>query len=96
MEAAQKFTTGLIVLLLGVALFAGLTSSAGAQDIAPNADSLSGDVFPKRPYSPPASRRFPTNVYWGDTHVHTSYSMDAGAFGARLGPVDAYRFASAK
>ena len=26
-------------------------------------------------------------------HTHTSYSMDAGAFGARLGPKDAYRFA---
>ena len=36
---------------------------------------------------------FPTHVYWGDTHLHTSYSMDAGAFGARLGPRDAYRFA---
>ena len=25
--------------------------------------------------------------------LHTSFSMDAGAFGARLGPRDAYRFA---
>ncbi len=33
------------------------------------------------------------NVYWGDTHLHTALSMDAGAFGARLGPADAYRFA---
>jgi hypothetical protein len=32
-------------------------------------------------------------VFWGDTHLHTSYSMDAGAFGARLGPEEAYRFA---
>jgi hypothetical protein len=30
---------------------------------------------------------------FGDTHLHTSFSMDAGAFGARLGPKDAYRFA---
>ena len=30
---------------------------------------------------------------FGDTHLHTSYLMDAGAFGARLGPVEAYRFA---
>lgn len=36
---------------------------------------------------------YPENVYFGDTHLHTSYSMDAGAFGARLTPADAYVFA---
>jgi hypothetical protein len=50
--------------------------------------------FPsKPPYSPYAGRDFPTRPYFGDTHTHTSFSMDAGAFGARLGPADAYRFA---
>jgi len=44
-------------------------------------------------YSPYAGRNFPTNVYWGDTHLHTGMSMDAGSFGARLLPKDAYRFA---
>jgi hypothetical protein len=44
-------------------------------------------------YSPYAGRGFPTNVYWGDTHLHTGMSMDAGAFGARLLPEDAHRFA---
>jgi hypothetical protein len=44
-------------------------------------------------YSPYAGRNFPTQVFWGDTHLHTGMSMDAGAFGARLGPEDAYRFA---
>ena len=37
---------------------------------------------------------FPTRPLFGDTHVHTGASMDAGAFGARLGPADAFRFAS--
>jgi hypothetical protein len=46
-----------------------------------------------RPYSPYAGRAFPTRPLFGDTHLHTSFSMDAGAFGARLGPKEAYRFA---
>jgi uncharacterized protein DUF3604 len=51
-------------------------------------------VFPAKPgYSPYAGRTFPTQPLFGDTHLHTSYSLDAGAFGARLGPREAYRFA---
>ena len=36
---------------------------------------------------------YPERVYWGDTHLHTSNSVDAFAFGAKLGPEDALRFA---
>ncbi len=36
---------------------------------------------------------YPERVYWGDTHLHTSNSIDAFAFGAKLGPEDALRFA---
>ena len=50
-------------------------------------------AFKQRPYSPYAGRSFPTRPFFGDTHLHTSFSMDAGAFGARLGPKEAYRFA---
>ncbi|MBT8442550.1 MAG: DUF3604 domain-containing protein, partial [Gammaproteobacteria bacterium] len=35
----------------------------------------------------------PSRIYWGDTHLHTDISMDAGAFGNRLGLDEAYRFA---
>ena len=44
-------------------------------------------------FSPYANRNFPSQVFWGDTHLHTSVSMDAGAIGNRLSPEDAYRFA---
>jgi hypothetical protein len=44
-------------------------------------------------YSPYAERDFATNVYFGDTHLHTDMSIDAGAFGNRLGLDAAYRFA---
>lgn len=36
---------------------------------------------------------YPTEVYFGDTHLHTELSMDAGAFGNRLDMHSAYRFA---
>ncbi|WP_245427800.1 DUF3604 domain-containing protein [Bradyrhizobium sp. MOS003] len=51
-------------------------------------------IFPSKPiYSPYAGRKFPTRPLFGDTHLHTAASFDAGAFGARLGAREAYRFA---
>jgi hypothetical protein len=59
----------------------------------PSREALVG-VYPgQKSYSPYAGRNFPTRVFWGDTHLHTGMSMDAGAFGARLKPAEAYRFA---
>jgi hypothetical protein len=64
-----------------------------AQDPVPAKETLEGAFKAQKHYSPHAGRSFPTQVYWGDTHLHTGMSMDAGAFGARLEPEDAYRFA---
>lgn len=47
----------------------------------------------QRAYSPAVNRDFPTRPLFGDTHLHTSYSLDAGLAGARLGPREAYQFA---
>jgi hypothetical protein len=49
--------------------------------------------FGKAEYSPYLDQGFPDRVYFGDTHLHTSYSTDAGMVGNRLGPEEAYRFA---
>ena len=58
------------------------------------------DVSPPNPeqqrpknYSPYVDRGYPVNVYWGDQHLHTSFSSDAGLVGDRLGPDEAFRFA---
>jgi Protein of unknown function (DUF3604) len=72
---------------------AGLVSLAWAQDVGSPAKEQLEQALPKPAYSPYADREFPTRPLFGDTHLHTSFSMDAGAFGARLGPRDAYRFA---
>jgi hypothetical protein len=50
-----------------------------------------GQVVPP-PYSPYAGSNYPTKVLFGDTHLHTAVSMDAGMTGATLMAADAYRF----
>ncbi len=87
---SQKFTATVIV-LLGITL----ASPVWAQLAVPPdpAEALEGTFPAQKHYSPYAGRNFPTQVFWGDTHLHTGMSMDAGAFGARLVPEDAYRFA---
>jgi hypothetical protein len=83
-------------LFTSAVLVVGLTCQAFAGDpvgLPPPTDAAAGAFPAQRYYSPYAGRDFPTQVFWGDTHQHTGMSMDAGAFGARLGPEDAYRFA---
>ncbi|MGA8053027.1 MAG: DUF3604 domain-containing protein, partial [Burkholderiales bacterium] len=50
-------------------------------------------VETKKRYSPYAGRKYPTRVYFGDTHHHTANSGDAFMAGDRLSPEQAYRFA---
>jgi hypothetical protein len=50
--------------------------------------------FHKEPgYSPYAGRNYPQRPLFGDEHVHTAWSVDAGGFGTTLGPEEATRFA---
>ncbi|SDK74735.1 DUF3604 domain-containing protein [Microbulbifer yueqingensis] len=64
-----------------------LTAGSLAQDSPPAAPKPGAD------YSPYPKQDFPNRVFFGDTHLHTSYSTDAGMFGNTLGPDAAYRFA---
>ena len=70
-----------------------LALSAQAQVPAPPDGQILSKAYTGTAYSPYAGRDFATDVYWGDTHLHTDISMDAGAFGNRLGLDEAYRFA---
>jgi len=69
-----------------VIVFATSTAPAVAQDALPAAEP--------KPYSAYVGRDFPTSVYFGDTHLHTSISLDAfGDGNTKIGPDEAYRFA---
>jgi hypothetical protein len=50
-------------------------------------------AYGEQPYSPYADRKYPSRPLFGDTHLHTGFSMDAGVWGCQLKPRDAYRFA---
>lgn len=65
-----------------------LASDAGI----PSNEVLKG-LYPGKSYSPYAQRSFPSQVFWGDSHLHTALSLDAGLFGNTLGPDEAFRFA---
>ena len=75
-------------IILTLCLTLAFIASAFAQDIIPERE----DVKPaKKEYSPYVEEHFPNRVYFGDTHLHTSWSTDAGLVGATLGPDTAYR-----
>ena len=91
MNSMKNRPFGALVALLASLV---LTQSVVAQDVGlkPSEDDVRANVR-KPAYSPYAGRNFPTEVYWGDTHVHTNNSLDARGFGVILGPEEAYRFA---
>src|SRR6195256_6819366 len=95
-QMKPQINIALTLLVAGFAVSSaslGFAQQAGTTDIGTLDKESAEQAFKQRPYSPYAGRTFPTRPLFGDTHLHTSFSMDAGAFGARLGPKDAYRFA---
>ena len=94
MKKRIALTTGLVHLVTGLSI-AILPGVVMAQSHAGYAEEM---VEPEKIYSPYVERTmvdsdFAEGVYWGDTHLHTSYSTDAGMMGNNLGPEEAYRFA---
>ena len=80
----------MLVLLFSVALAHGAEPQVG--EMQADREALE-KRFGQQTYSPWAESGFPRQVYWGDSHLHTGLSMDAGLFGCRLGLEEAYRFA---
>jgi hypothetical protein len=93
--------THLQTLLTGLFAMGGALPAAGQDAYTGDAGTVEKrrleKIYPPKPsYSPYAGRNFPSRPFFGDTHLHTSFSMDAGAAGARLTPRDALRFARAR
>ena len=87
----MKMKESILILTLTVLAVFGTGSTLQAQGT--DAYMEREDMKPsKKQYSPYANRGYPTRVFFGDTHLHTSLSVDAGVFGNRLGLDEAYRF----
>ena len=74
-----------VIAIIAVAVF---ISSCGNSEKKESTETVEETVIENKVASNPLN-----DVYWGDTHLHTSQSFDAIAFGTILGPEDAYRFA---
>ncbi len=96
-QIRKLLLTGLLICLLTVSTFS-LSFSAFAQGL-PSGEYEENAEFPTvndygYGYSPYAGgREYPQKVLWGDTHLHTVYSFDAGTAGTLLTPEKSYRFA---
>ena len=81
--------TGLIAAAL-------LVTACGRDDPEPATEMDAEPVTnaaPSVPVPPSSAPEYPQQAYWGDTHVHTGWSADAGMDGAVTSPEDAYRLA---
>ena len=82
---------GHLVCLSAIALVCLAGADLSAQDQIPSQDAVV-EALGQQEFSPYAGRKYPTQVFWGDTHLHTAISVDAGTM-CRVGQEDAYRFA---
>ncbi len=87
----RKHSTSAAILCAAVPALVAMPAAVFGQDQIPTKEGVASTLG-KTAFSPYAGREFPTQVFWGDTHLHTMVSVDAGTMN-RLGQEDAFRFA---
>ena len=86
----RKLTKSIVAAIAIAALVVPSTALGSEWYTAPEKDKL---VEEPKPYSPYVDQHFPQQVFFGDTHHHSSYSVDSGMIGNKLGPEVSFRFA---
>ncbi len=81
----KSFLTGAVALAALASGSARFTGDPAVPSLVARADAATPRAAAKSAY--------PTRLLFGDTHLHTDFSMDAATFGVKLSPEDAYRFA---
>ena len=90
----QSIAMALFVSLGGACLVPPASAQDAASGDTGTLDKAAAEkVFPPNRPTLRTGAELPTRPLFGDTHLHTAASFDAGAFGARLGPREALRFA---
>ncbi len=79
------------IIILALFAFGCSQNQRSAPEKASGPTTIKGEE--REEYSPYLEDDYPNEVFFGDTHLHTAYSTDAGLFGNTLGPDEAYRFA---
>jgi hypothetical protein len=85
----SKLTKSLVVVVT-IAVLAMLGGSALGDGFTMDKDQV---VEQPKPYSPYVDQHFPQKVFFGDTHFHSSLSVDSGMVGNRVDLDQAFRFA---
>jgi Protein of unknown function (DUF3604) len=86
----MKTRTGFITIMVGLALL--IHSGTFAGEYHQSKETVNKMLGQEKRFSPYAARSYPTRPLWGDQHLHTETSVDAGTM-CRLSQEDAYRFA---
>ncbi len=90
---AMKFRVTALRAAIAASLILSTSVALGAGPVTDIGGDPEKSTFGRKEYSPYLNQAYPQRVFWGETHLHTTYSTDAGLFGTRLTPDDAYRFA---